>query len=109
MVNPAGKPTPLRQVLQCRRQLVRARIKSLLSTRPHPASARLTGAGFLPAAALMRPEPSAAVCPGGGVGGRFFDGGDLHGADRRFFCSVEPHNSAQQSCEVLSGIRNKGV
>jgi len=60
--------TPLRELLNSRRAIVRERIKSLLSTRPHPDPARLSGAGYLPAA-LMRPEPRAAVCPVGGVGG----------------------------------------
>lgn len=78
MVNPAGKPAQhaaahpaLRQVIRRRAALVRAGVKSLLSTHPHPAPARLSGTGLLPAAALMRAEPRAAVCPGGGVGGAF--------------------------------------
>lgn len=99
----------LRQVIRRRAPLVRAGVKSLLSTHPHPAPARLSGAGLLPADALMRAEQRAAVCPGGGVGGRFFDGGDLHGANRRFFCPTEPHNSAQQGCGVLSGDEKKGL
>jgi len=97
MVNPAGKPTTLRQVLQCRHQLVRARIKSLLSTRPHPARARLSGAGLLPAAALMRADTRAAVCPGGGVGGLSF-----HEPSVFFFNKKGITND----CESFAAVRN---
>ena len=63
----------LRQVLRSRAAQVRTRVKSLLSTRPHPARARLSGSGFLPPA-LMRADQRAAVCAGGGVGGPSFGG-----------------------------------
>jgi hypothetical protein len=99
--------SPLREILQSRRAIVRRRIKSLLSTHPHTNPARLSGAGVSLPDALMRPDQPAAVCPVGGVGGLSLHGGDLHGADRRFFCSVEPHNSAQQGCEVLSGFKKR--
>jgi len=97
MVNPAGKPTTLRQVLHSRRRQVRARIKTLLSTRPHPASARLSGAGLLPAAALMRAERHAAVCLGGGVGGLSF-----HEPSVFFFNKKGITND----CESFAAVRN---
>ena len=103
---PAVSPA-LRQILRSRAPQVRARLKTLLSAHPHPARARLSGVGLLPAA-LMRADTHAAACAGGGVGGRFIDGG-VHGADRRFFCPVELLNSAQQGCGVLSDDTNQGV
>ncbi len=75
--------TTLMHIARSERAQVRSGIKTLLSTRPHPASARLTGAGFLPAAALMRVDQHAAVCPGRGVGGRFVHEGSV------FFLSDE--------------------
>ena len=60
---------PLRQVARSRAAQVRIRIKSLLSTHPHPAPARLTGGGLYFPTGLMRADQRAAVCPGGGVGG----------------------------------------
>lgn len=63
----------LRQIQSgCRTQL-RARIKSLLATHQHPAQARPSGVGDLPAA-LMRATTRAAVCPDGVVGGFFLHG-----------------------------------
>lgn len=60
---------PLRKGLQSRHSKVRSRIKTLLSTHPHPAPARLTVGGLYFPTGLMRADQRAAVCPGGGVGG----------------------------------------
>jgi len=65
--------SPLRVVLKSRSAIVRRRIKTLLATHQHPARARLSGVGSLPAA-LMRAATRAAVCPGGVVGGSFLHG-----------------------------------
>lgn len=68
----------LRQIITRRAPQVRRRVKFLLSTHPHPATARLPGGGPDLPTGLMHDAaqsvPVAAVCPGGGVGGLFIQG-----------------------------------
>ena len=95
---------PLRAVLKSRRAIVRRGLKSLLSTRPHPARARLSGVGFLPAA-LMRVDQHAAVCAGGGVGGRFFE----HDASVFFLSDEVVTNGHELFVGVRHGSETGGV
>lgn len=94
---------PVRDLLKSRRAIVRRCVKSLLSTHPHPAPARLSGAGLLPADALMRAEPRAAVCPGGGVGGLSF-----HDASVFFLAKKGITNACEKFVSVRNGSKTGG-
>jgi len=89
--------TTLMHIARSQRAQVRSGIKTLLSTRPHPASARLSVAGGLPASDLMRAERRAAVCLGGGVGGLSF-----HERSVFFF----NQKGITNDCESFAALRN---